>query len=65
MLEVRKEDRTIRKEVRKAIKRRTTVIEESEQEITMTELERSIEESKKGKAAGLHGVIAEVMKYMI
>jgi len=61
-LEVRKEDRTIRKEVRKAIKRRTTVIEESEQEITMTELERSIEESKKGKAAGEDDIPYEMLQ---
>ena len=49
-LPVCKEDRIIRRYVRKRMKRRPIVPEESEQDITMEEIERDIDESKKNKA---------------
>ena len=49
-LPVCKEDRIIRRYVRKRMKRRPIVQEESEQDSTMEEVERAIDESKKNKA---------------
>ena len=55
-------DRAMRRHVRKTIKKKPTVIEESEQDIRMIELERAIEESKKGKAAGEDDIPYEMLK---
>ena len=55
-------DRAMRRYVRKTIKKKPTVIEESEQDIRMIELERAIEESKKGKAAGEDDIPYEMLK---
>ena len=48
--------------VRKAIKRKITAGEESEQDITMTELDRAIRNSKKGKAAGDDDIPYEILQ---
>ena len=61
-LPTRKEDRAVRKVVRKAIKRKITAGEESEQDITMTELDRAIRNSKKGKAAGDDDIPYEMLQ---
>ena len=64
LLETRKSDRVIRKEVRKYIKKDITAIEESEQDITMLELERAIDDAKKGKAAGEDDIPHEMIKQL-
>ena len=61
-LPVCKEDRIIRRYVRKRMKRRPTVPEESEQDITMVELERAIDQSKKNKASGEDDIPYEFLK---
>ena len=63
-LETRKSDRVIRKEVRMYIKKDITAIEESEQDITMLELERAIDDAKKGKAAGEDDIPHEMIKQL-
>ena len=47
-----KEDRILRRGVRKRMKKNTRLIQESEQEFTMDELERVLKETKPNKAAG-------------
>ena len=61
-LPVCKEDRTIRRYVRKRMKRKPTVPEECEQDITIEELERAIDQSKKNKASGEDDIPYEFLK---
>ena len=51
-LPVCKEDRKIKRYIRKRMKKRPTLPEESEQDITMEELEGAIDESKINRASG-------------
>ena len=61
-LPVRKEDRKLRRFIRKRMKRHPTVPEESEQDINMVELERAIDESKNNKSAGEDDIPYEFLK---
>ena len=61
-LPVRKSDRKLRRCVRKRMKRRLGVIEESEQDITMEELNRVINEAGRNKAAGSDDIPYEMIK---
>ena len=61
-LPVRKEDRIIRRYNRKRMKKRPTFPEESEQDVTMEELERAINESKRNKASGGDYIPYELIK---
>ena len=61
-LPVCKEDRTIRRYVRNRMKRKPYVPEESEQDITIEELERAIDQSKKNKASGEDKIPYEFLK---
>ena len=61
-LPVRKEDRKLRRYIRKRMKQHTHVPEESEQDITMKELDRAIDEAKNNKAAGEDDIPYEFLK---
>ena len=61
-LPVSKEDRTIRRYVRKRMKRKPYVPEESEQDIAIEELERAIDKSKNNKASGEDEIPYEFLK---
>ena len=63
-LPTRKEDREIRRRVRKALSKTPTAMEESEVDITKTELERAISESKMNKAAGEDDLPYELLKHL-
>ena len=63
-LPVKKSDRTIRRRVRKRIKRRPTAEEECEQALTMEELERVIQEAGNNKVSGDDDLPYEVIKYL-
>jgi ribonuclease HI len=60
----RKSDRKIRRSVRNRMKTNTTPLEESEQEITIQELERVIEEAGLKKAAGEDDIPYELIKHL-
>ena len=61
-LPVGKSDRKLRRCVRKRMKRRPGVIEESEQDITMEELNRVINEAGRNKAAGSDDIPYEMLQ---
>ena len=61
---VKKEDRRIRKSVRRRMKRKPQAHQESEQNFTLEELERVIAEAKNNKAAGEDDVPYEFIKHL-
>ena len=61
-LPTRKSDRKLRRNVRKRMKARPGVMEESEQDITMEELNRVINEAGRNKAAGEDDIPYELIK---
>ena len=63
-LPTRKSDRKFRRHIRKRLKRKTTTQQESEQDITMEELNRVIEEAGNNKAAGTDDIPYELIKHL-
>ena len=63
-LPVKKSDRTIRRRVRKRMKRRPTAEEECEQALTMEEMERVIQEAGNNKASGDDDIPYELIKHL-
>ena len=61
-LPIQKEDRIIRKYIRKRMKRRPLVHQEAEQEFTMEELGRALSEAKNNKATGEDDIPYEMLK---
>ena len=61
---VKKEDRILRRAVRKRMKRKPQASQESEQNFTLEELERVIAEAKNNKAAGEDDVPYEFIKHL-
>ena len=61
---MKKEDRILRKGIRKRMKRKPQAAQESEQDFTWEELERTIEESKNNKAAGEDDIPYEFIKHL-
>ena len=63
-LPARKYDRRVRKIVRRRLNKRPGVEEKSEQDITIEELNRVIEEAGNNKAAGEYDIPYELIKHL-